>query len=326
MEKLIRSILRTRCVPLNQCSMRTTFLLSVRDIGIATDLTKSNESTNRDYVRPIISPPSALTAIDPAWTALCHADPFQGNDPPIALQQQAALVPQTTKSTPGPSSVPASPESTPSAPATNTNSQRPADPALVPTSTATSSPDRTDVPPADASPSQVSSSMPIKVDPGTPSNTNHPGNIGSSGSTVGGSKLGVSNSVNNPSISSFQRVSTVIDPGLQSVPSQTTNINVLMKPPTNMLGSTQTIPLATSGSSVTIVSGTISNLQGIYLASTFNPVTLPSTTVTPSSGSSGALIIAGQTVVQGGSGIPVAGETLLLAAGGSSLVIASGTC
>ena len=40
---------------------------------------------------PIISPPSILTNLDSAWNYKCSAGPFQGNDPPIALNAQPTM-------------------------------------------------------------------------------------------------------------------------------------------------------------------------------------------------------------------------------------------
>ena len=45
---------------------------------------------------PIISSPEGLTRIDPAWNANCRVAPFQGSDPPKALQPASDLMPLTT--------------------------------------------------------------------------------------------------------------------------------------------------------------------------------------------------------------------------------------
>ena len=50
-----------------------------------------------------------MTNIDPAWTALCDAGAFQGNDPPIALTPVGNLVASTTSQDPKQTSDPASP-------------------------------------------------------------------------------------------------------------------------------------------------------------------------------------------------------------------------
>ena len=64
------------------------------------------------YSRPIISPPPEITDIDPAWKTFCYIDAFQGNDPPIALQEVSNLMATTTSPHTNVNPTPASPVST----------------------------------------------------------------------------------------------------------------------------------------------------------------------------------------------------------------------
>lgn len=60
---------------------------------------------------PVISPPAALTLLDPAWVAQCEVAAFQANDPPYALQPATNQSPSPTSVDPIVSATPASPSS-----------------------------------------------------------------------------------------------------------------------------------------------------------------------------------------------------------------------
>ncbi|MCJ1403421.1 hypothetical protein MMC11_006644 [Xylographa trunciseda] len=49
---------------------------------------------------PVIAPPADLTLIDPQWNANCFAAPFQGSDPPYALEPAPNLDPSPTSLSP----------------------------------------------------------------------------------------------------------------------------------------------------------------------------------------------------------------------------------
>ncbi len=119
--------------------------------------------------RPIISPPPELLSLDPTWAG-CSVDPFQGNDPPRALNPVAAMDPATTIVAVVPSASPAIPSQAPPTLPLNT---KPADPAakaspagknqpLAPSVLASSA-----LPPYSADPPQPSASV-AKENPSQP--------------------------------------------------------------------------------------------------------------------------------------------------------------
>lgn len=72
--------------------------------------------------------PEKLKSLDPAW-ASCHADLYEGGDPPHALTAVAAMDPAITATGPTPTTTTsASPKFTPSAPPMNTGYSRISDP------------------------------------------------------------------------------------------------------------------------------------------------------------------------------------------------------
>lgn len=97
-----------------------------------------------DY-KPIISPPPQLSSLDPSWAG-CHADPFQGQDPPRALVPAAVLTPEATILAPTASPTHLQPSHAPASPWPKITefpkTDISGDPSLKPTSKDVSRPDK----------------------------------------------------------------------------------------------------------------------------------------------------------------------------------------
>ena len=306
-----------------------------------------NQNINATGYNPIIAVPQKLIDLRPEW-ASCTADWTQGQDPPHALTPVSALVPSpTTSDSPvkGTSAAPSSsivplPESTSSAATSAPQSSSPPDPSqnsdplqtvesvshVAPPQSSTTKVDPQ--PPADpSSPTDPASSTPIPVPAQDPTTTHQPAPASTSNADAdpnGGSSTGGDPTLAVPSSGQ--------DPGTPiNTPVSSAAITVAGQGVTPVAGSSgaviiqgQTVtqgqaPTVIGGASIAIGSSSVYvNGQGVAIPSAAPAVTVVSQAVpapisvggqavTPVAGSSGAVIIQGQTLTAGQGSILIGG-------------------
>ncbi|MCJ1409061.1 hypothetical protein MMC19_003138 [Ptychographa xylographoides] len=313
------------------------------------------DPVNATSYLPLIALPSKLLALRPDW-ASCTNDFWEGQDPPYALSPATGL-----GGLPAPSAWPTSgapvPDSTPASPASSAIAP-PASTGMVLQST-----DELTAPSQDPGPSSSNALASKTPTNSAPASSNYPPALPNS-SPASPNPPSASSAIppTSPYYPPLSGTSLSYDPNVIATPSSppapVPSSQLPSAPPSAVIVQGQTVtnnaaPITVQGTPIAYTSGALiigSSTQPIVVpiqtqwsptpvvagGFTFtpapqvaSPVSIPSVTVggqviTPVAGSSGAIIMQGQTVVQG-QGLTTVGTVPVLVSGGSVYVNGQGT-